>query len=75
MSFSFPFEIFGFMLFTNTISSAGEAEAILAKAKATAEGLAHVSKALKDSGGVEVGFSILLLSYTGIPLYFPRSLY
>ncbi|XP_024017531.1 stomatin-like protein 2, mitochondrial isoform X2 [Morus notabilis] len=31
----------------------GEAEAILAKARATAEGLALVSKALKDSGGVE----------------------
>ncbi|PON71924.1 Stomatin family [Parasponia andersonii] len=32
----------------------GEAEAILAKAKATAEGLAVVSKALKDTGGVEM---------------------
>ncbi|KAL5568062.1 hypothetical protein UlMin_024637 [Ulmus minor] len=31
----------------------GEAEAILAKAKATAEGIAVVSKALKDTGGVE----------------------
>ncbi|PON83712.1 Stomatin family [Trema orientale] len=31
-----------------------EAEAILAKAKATAEGLAVVSKALKDTGGVEM---------------------
>lgn len=40
------------------ISSSGEAEAILARAKATAEALAFVSKALKDSGGVEVGSSI-----------------
>ncbi|KAH7538349.1 uncharacterized protein LOC107414923 [Ziziphus jujuba] len=31
----------------------GEAQAILAKAKATAEGLAVVSQALKDTGGVE----------------------
>ncbi|XP_060963545.1 uncharacterized protein LOC133033032 [Cannabis sativa] len=31
----------------------GEAEAILAKAKATAEGLAVVSKTLKENGGVE----------------------
>ncbi|KAM4068551.1 hypothetical protein ACB094_12G021100 [Castanea mollissima] len=31
----------------------GEAEAILAKAKATAEGLATVSKTLKESGGIE----------------------
>ncbi|KAK7410784.1 hypothetical protein VNO78_01872 [Psophocarpus tetragonolobus] len=31
----------------------GEAEAILAKARATAEGLAHVSKTLKENGGPE----------------------
>ncbi|CAJ1974591.1 unnamed protein product [Sphenostylis stenocarpa] len=31
----------------------GEAEAILAKAKATAEGLAHVSASLKENGGPE----------------------
>ena len=38
------------------ITSPGEAEAILAKAKATAEGLAVVSKTLKEHGGVEVRF-------------------
>ncbi|XP_028795780.1 stomatin-like protein 2, mitochondrial [Neltuma alba] len=31
----------------------GEAEAILAKARATAEGLVHVSQALKENGGLE----------------------
>lgn len=36
--------------------SLGEAEAILARAQATAEGLAMVSQALKESGGVEVSF-------------------
>lgn len=34
----------------------GEAEAILARAQATAKGLAMVSQALKESGGVEVSF-------------------
>ena len=35
-------------------TSPGEAEAILVKAQATAKGLALVSQALKESGGVEV---------------------
>lgn len=34
--------------------SSGEAEAIVARAEATAKGIALVSEALKENGGVEV---------------------
>ncbi|KAF3950040.1 hypothetical protein CMV_024160 [Castanea mollissima] len=45
----------------------GEAEAILAKAKATAEGLATVSKTLKESGGIEVrSFNALEHIYSNV---------
>ncbi|KAL9317619.1 hypothetical protein ACSQ67_014136 [Phaseolus vulgaris] len=44
----------------------GEAEAILAKAKATAEGLAVVSTALKENGGPE-GTTMLLPSSASNP--------
>lgn len=50
------------------ITSPGEAEAILAKAKATAEGLALVSKTLKDTGGVEVRPSIPAIGCWSRPL-------
>lgn len=49
--------------FVNIIYFSGEAEAILAKAKATAEGLALVSRALTDNGGVEVGCSVFLIAF------------
>lgn len=39
-------------------SLSGEAEAIIAKAQATAKGLAMVSQALKENGGLEVRFSV-----------------
>lgn len=40
--------------------STGEAEAILARAQATAKGIVLVSDALKETGGVEVSFSLEL---------------
>lgn len=50
----------------------GEAEAILARAQATAKGLAMVSQALKESGGVEVSqflMRIFLLTDARLLLY------
>lgn len=41
------------------VNNSGEAEAILAKAQATNKGIALVSQALKESGGVEVSSSVL----------------
>lgn len=42
------------------LNSTGEAEAILARAQATAKGIVLVSDALKETGGVEVSFSLEL---------------
>ena len=42
--------------FNHIINYSGEAEAILAKAQATAKGIAIVSEYIKKSGGVEVSF-------------------
>lgn len=46
---------------TNIVIISGEAEAILARARATAEGLALVSQTLKENGGLEVRFFYLLM--------------
>lgn len=50
-------------------SFSGEAEAILARAKATAEGLARVSQSLKENGGPEVSFIVFLFFFNFFDIY------
>lgn len=46
------------------LAAAGEAEAILARSQATAKGISMVSKALKESGGVEAAVLRVAEQYT-----------
>ena len=57
-----PYQYYHFPLISlNLYNYSGEAEAILAKARATAEGLALVSQSLKENGGAEVSFLIFFI--------------
>ena len=53
-TFSTSLFLFSNSLFSIFFVQSGEAEAILAKAQATAKGIAMVSQSLKEQGGVEV---------------------